>query len=65
LRIDIKIIAAMGVALLLASPAVAKTTRHYGSGYPVVSPYNEGGAYTPSVPTRPYGKSLDFQNSPR
>ena len=51
--------------MLVASPAVAKTTRHYGSGYPVVSPYNEGGAYMPSVPMRPYGKSLDFQNSPR
>ena len=64
------ILSAVGVASLLASPAMAKQTRHAkvlvvpSDARASVTPYtlNEGGPYTPSMPTTRYGTSRDFQN---
>ena len=67
------ILSAIGVAALLASPAMAKQVRPNDlSTVPSdargsVAPYraNEGGPYTPSAPTLPYGRNRDFQNGSR
>ena len=67
------ILSAMGVATLLASPAMAETPRPHdaapsniyipsdarGSIIPYVA--NEGGPYTPSIPTLRYDWNRDFQ----
>jgi hypothetical protein len=65
------ILSCVGVAALLASPAMAKQARpHKAASFTVPSDargsasvygINEGGPYTPSIPTRPYGKQRDFQ----
>ena len=61
------ILSAIGVAALLASPAMAKTVRHHhyipSDARGSVAPYGgtEGGPYTPSAPTG-YG---DFQDGSR
>jgi hypothetical protein len=66
------ILSAVGVAALLAAPAMAKTARFHAStkNIPIdargsVAPYgvNEGGPYTPSMPTTRHGLSADFQNA--
>jgi hypothetical protein len=74
MRTSLKVIlSAVGVAALLASPAMAKTVRSHasikyipsdarGSVAPLV---NEGGPYSPSIPTLPYGGNRDFQNGSR
>ena len=58
--------------ILLAAPAMAKTARFHAStkNIPIdargsVAPYgvNEGGPYTPSMPTTRHGLSADFQNA--
>jgi hypothetical protein len=77
------ILAAMGAAALLASPAMAKTHHSQApsaedvSGArgaavsnptyraPYYGPANEGGPYTPSMPTPAHGQSHDFQDSDR
>ena len=72
------ILSAAGIAALLASPAMARTRHYYAPIYntPIYNapaPYYGGyyggggsyGPYTPSVPTLPYGPSLDFQNGSR
>ncbi len=80
MRANLKVIlAAMGAAAVLASPAVAKTVHHskaapsaapsdaHASTVPY-SPYgvaNEGGPYTPSKPAPASGKNNDFQDGPR
>jgi len=65
-------LSAASVAVLLASPALAKT-RHYnaapyyggaGAYYGYGNSYI-GGPYTPSLPTPRYGPSGDFQNGSR
>jgi hypothetical protein len=64
------ILSAVGVAALLASPAMAKQTRPAkvlvvpSDARASVPPYtlNEGGPYTPSAPASRYGASRDFQN---
>jgi hypothetical protein len=78
MRTNLKVIlSAVGVAALLASPAMAKTARHQHAAPPTVylpsnahgfvGPYGygpgEGGPYTPSAPFRP-GFNRDFQDSP-
>ena len=74
MRTNLKVIlSAVGVAALLASPAMAKTTRHQAPSTVFlpsdargsVAPYGfEGGAYTPSAPvTR--GLNRDFQDGSR
>jgi hypothetical protein len=65
----------VGVAALLASPAMAEQKRPSHAAPVAVpsdargsaAPYgaNEGGPYTPSIPTLPYGKNSDFQNGSR
>jgi len=38
----------------------------YNYGYPyAISPYNEGGPYTPSIPTPRHGYGRDFQDGSR
>ena len=67
------ILSVIGVATLLASPAMAKQVRPAKlSVVPTdarasVAPYglNEGGPYTPSVPTSRYDRNRDFQNGSR
>jgi len=73
------ILSAVGVAALLASPAMAKTARHHhaapsavyipsdASGFVVPYGYGayEAGPYTPSRPTQPRGLNRDFQSGPR
>jgi hypothetical protein len=74
MRTNLKVIlSAVGVAALLASPAMAKTVRHQPAapftvyapshGHGFVGPYGygpgEGGPYTPSAP-----RYRDFQDSP-
>ena len=68
------ILSAVGVAALLASPALAKTVRHQhaapstvylpSNAHGSVAPYGygvrEGGPYTPSAPVTP-GVNRDFQ----
>jgi hypothetical protein len=74
MRTNLKVIlSAVGVAALLASPAMAKTVRSHapiknipsdarGSVAPLM---NEGGPYSPSIPTSPYRGTRDFQNDSR
>ena len=67
------ILSVVGVAAVLASPAMAKQMRpakvlavpSYARAS--VAPYgvNEGGPYTPSVPTSWYNTNRDFQNGSR
>ena len=78
MRTNLKVIlSAVSAAALLASPAMAKTMR-YGHAAPStlfipsdargsVAPFaaNEGGPYTPSMPTPKYGVNRDFQNASR
>jgi hypothetical protein len=64
------ILSVVGVAALLASPAMAKHVRPAkllvipSDARASAAPYgaNEGGPYTPSLPTTRYGTSRDFQN---
>jgi hypothetical protein len=78
MRTNLKaILSAVGVATLLASPAMANTVRqHHAAPSTIyipsdargaVAPYraNEGGPYTPSMPTPAYGVNRDFQNGSR
>ena len=79
MRTNLKVIlSAVGVAALLASPAMAKTVRHDTARSTVyvpndarasVAPYgywaNEGGTYTPSAPATRGGLSRDFQDGSR
>jgi hypothetical protein len=77
MRANLKVIlSTVGVAALLASPAMAKTARHQhavpstvyvpSDARGSIAPYAtlEGGPYTPSKPA-PRGKNYDFQDSPR
>jgi hypothetical protein len=67
------ILSAVGVAALLASPAMAKQARPAKvSAVPSdarasVAPYglNEGGPYTPSMPASRNNTNRDFQNGSR
>jgi DMSO/TMAO reductase YedYZ molybdopterin-dependent catalytic subunit len=67
------ILSVVGVAALLASPAIAKQVRPAKlSAFPSdarasVVPYglNEGGPYTPSIPATRYNTNRDFQNGSR
>ena len=80
MRTNLKmILSAVGVAALLASPAVAKTVRHHhvrpsavyipNDARGSVAPYGhgsfEGGPYTPSIPTPAHGLNPDFQDGSR
>ena len=78
MRTNLKVIlSAVGVAALLASPAMAKTVRHHQAAPSTVyipsdarasvAPYGaaEGGPYTPSMPTPAYGVNRDFHNGSR
>jgi hypothetical protein len=82
MRANLKVVlAAIGAAALVASPAIAKTVRHthvapstantWSNAYGSVAPYspygaaNEGGPYTPSKPAPPSSKNNDFQDGPR
>jgi hypothetical protein len=64
------ILSVMGIGAMLASPAMAKNVRHAklivvpSDARASVAPYgtNEGGPYTPSIPTSRYGTTRDFQN---
>jgi hypothetical protein len=81
MRTNMKVIlAAVGAAALLASPVMAKT-RHVQAQsaeqanvlesaaarrvYSAPRPANEGGAYTPSIPSPLHGQSRDFQDDER
>lgn len=62
------ILSAVAVAMLVASPASAKS-RHHGypffGAYGAYGPYGyygSRGPYTPNAPSRPYGRSYDFQD---
>ena len=67
------ILSVVGVAALLASPAMAKQVRPAkllavpSDARASVAPYglNEGGPYTPSIPTSRYDANRDFQNGNR
>jgi len=74
MRTNLKVIlSAVGVAALLASPAMAKTARHQAAASTVNLPsdargsaasygygVSEGGPYTPSAPVK-HGVDRDFQ----
>jgi hypothetical protein len=71
-RFDMKLIlSAAGIAALLASPVMAQQGRPHNTPQPNIpkdarasaAPYggNEGGPYTPSIPTLPHGTNRDFQ----
>ena len=75
MRTNLKVfLSAIGIAALLASPSMAKTTRHQHAAPSTiyiptdargsVGPYgaSEGGPYTPSIPTSGRGFSRDFQD---
>jgi len=65
------ILSVAGIVALLATPAMAQQGRPYNTPQPnipkdaraSVAPYgiNEGGPYTPSIPTPPHGTNRDFQ----
>jgi len=69
------ILSVAGIAALLASPALAQQGRPHNTPLPNIprdarasatpSGVNEGGPYTPSIPTLPYSKNRDFQNGVR
>jgi hypothetical protein len=79
MRTNLKaILAAIGAAALLGSPAMARTHHSHapsaegiggahGAAYqaPYYMPGNEGGPYTPSMPTPAHGQSHDFQDDTR
>ena len=74
MKVNFKVIlSVVGVAALLASPAMAKQMRPAkvlavpSDARASVAPYgvNEGGPYTPSVPTSRYDTNRDFQNGSR
>ena len=96
MKINIRAISALGVTMLIVSPAFARTTtprfvppaetvlvspeqttryyhpQYYDYRYPynyeypyAIIPYNEGGPYTPSIPTSRRGYSRDFQDGSR
>ena len=65
------ILSAVGIAALLASSATAQQVRRPNAAPSTVHvpsdargsvtpPVNEGGPYTPSLPTSRYGESRDF-----
>src|SRR6266852_3228410 len=75
-RLNMKaILTVVGIAALLASPAMAQQSRPHNTALPniprdaraSVAPYgvNEGGPYTPSIPTLTHGTNRDFQNGSR
>ena len=67
------ILSAVGIAALLTSSAMARQERRQNAAAPqtvrvpsdargsVAPPVNEGGPYSPSLPTSRYGESRDFQ----
>jgi len=67
------ILSVVGVAALSASPAMAKQVRPQkplafpSDARASVAPHglNEGGPYTPSLPTLRYDANRDFQNGSR
>jgi hypothetical protein len=69
------ILSIVGVAALLVSPAMAQQKRPRNAASLAVpsdarasvAPYsgNEGGPYTPSIPTSRSGTARDFQNGSR
>ena len=67
------IVSVLGVAALLAFPAMAKQMRPAkvlavpSDARASVAPYgvNEGGSYTPSAPASRYNTNRDFQNGSR
>ena len=72
MKANLKVILSfVGVAALLASPAMAKQVRHHKAASLIVPSdarasvahygVNEGGPYTPSLPKLPYGGNRDFQ----
>jgi hypothetical protein len=74
MKANLKVIfSAVGIAVLLASPAMAKQVRPAkllvvpSDARASVAPYgsNEGGPYTPSIPTSRYDRNRDFQNGSR
>ena len=66
------ILSVAGILALLASPALAQKRNTHKTALPnipkdaraSVAPYgaNEGGPYTPSIATLPYGTNRDFQS---
>jgi hypothetical protein len=81
MRTNLKVIlSAVGVAALLASPAMAKTVRHHSApvdsyGYAAVNSFGGSfgagwgsvtfGPYTPNMPTPAHGLNRDFQDGSR
>ena len=69
------ILSVVGIAAVLASPAMAQQARPQKTALPNIpkdarasvapSGANEGGPYTPSIATLPYGRNRDFQNGTR
>ena len=70
------ILSVAAMAALLASPAMAQQGRPHNTPQPNIpkdarasvaapSGANEGGPYTPSIATLPYGRNRDFQNGTR
>jgi hypothetical protein len=69
------ILSVAAIAALLASPAIAQQGCTNKTALPnapkdaraSVTPYaaNEGGPYTPTIATLPYGRNRDFQNGTR
>jgi hypothetical protein len=69
------ILSVASIAALLASPAMAQQGRPHNTAPPNIprdarasvapSGANEGGPYTPSIATLPYGRTRDFQNGTR
>jgi hypothetical protein len=69
------ILSVAAIAAVLASPAIAQQGRTNKTALPnapkdaraSVAPYgaNEGGPYTPTIATLPYGRNRDFQNGTR
>jgi hypothetical protein len=69
------ILSVAAIAALLASPAIAQQGRPHNTAQPNIprdarasvapSEANEGGPYTPSIATLPYGRNRDFQNGTR
>ena len=70
------ILSVAAIAAVLASPAIAQQGRPHNTPQPNIpkdarasvaapSGANEGGPYTPSIATLPYGRNRDFQNGTR
>ena len=66
------ILSVAGIVALLATPAMAQQGRPHNTPQPNIpkdarasvaapSRANEGGPYTPSIPTQPHGTNRDFQ----